>query len=699
MYGSTMRGGTAESGVVYRIRYDGTGYRILHHFTAAPTDGYFARGPLVICADGRLYGTTQHGGRYDHGTVFRLFPSGTGYEVLYHFDGVTGSRAYSGLVHDEEAVFGITQLGGRYGQGVVYRLNQPSADFQVIHHFGDVPEDGAQPISKLTQDSDGYLYGTTSGGASGGATVYKTKKDGSHHQVIYSGDRATGLPMDEVIVASDGALFGSVFGGLLFRMEKDGSGFVTFPLGYALRGGLVEASDGVLYGAPEAPGLIVFRIGKDGTGLTNIIDLPRSRSMDMNPRAALVRAGDMLYGSVEVSGNRQTNAGAIFGIGLNGSDYRLLHDFSVEPRDGKLPNALTTSSDLNLYGTTQGGGISNAGTLFRIGRDGSNYELLLSFRPGVEGRAPRRLIQSSQGALYGVTTSGGAMGGGTIFKFSPQETNLTVLRNLGVPVGHQSRAGLVESTNGVLYGTAAAGGASNRGTIFRINKDGGGFGVVHSFTGGSDGGQNPLEGVIIGNDGLLYGATSAGGSGDVGTVYAVRPDGTDFRVLHSFESRSGEPLRPACVLVEALDGSLVGTTPRGGKHSRGSVFKINKDGTGYIVLWHFPGAPDGSAPVAGLIRAPDGSLYGTTEAGGELFVGSIYRIDPILANLSIELDSGLVVVTWPISSTVDELEEAVDLAAAVWNPVTAFVTTNASSYRASLPTTPRNRYFRVRRTW
>ena len=134
-------------------------------------DGQNPQAGLVEGSDGALYGTTQYGGAYNAGVVFRVNKDGTGYGVLYKFGGgADGANPQSGLVEaGNGALYGTTPSGGDYGSGTVFRLNKDSTGYGVMHSFGGSATDGQQPQASLTRGSDGVLYGTTAFGGGQGA--------------------------------------------------------------------------------------------------------------------------------------------------------------------------------------------------------------------------------------------------------------------------------------------------------------------------------------------------------------------------------------------------------------------------------------------------------------------------------------------------------------------------------------------------
>ena len=141
-------------------------------------------------------------------------------------------------------------------------------------------------------------------------------------------------------------------------------------------------------------------------------------------------------------------------------------------------------------------------------------------------------------------------------------------------------------------------------------------------------GHHPRGAVILGKDGILYGTCAEGGLENGGVIFKADPLSSGIEVLHHFTSfPSNDGMYPAAALLEGSDGSLYGTTLYGGSNAIGTIFRINKDGGGYLVLHHFGSTNSESGPLlgAGLIEGRDGSLYGTTRAGGTNS-GTIFRL-------------------------------------------------------------------------
>ncbi len=239
------------------------------------------------------------------------------------------------------------------------------------------------------------------------------------------------------------------------------------------------------------------------------------------------------------------------------------------------------------------------------------------------------LVQGTDGNFYGTTPEGGANGGGTVFKITPTGT-LTTLYSFcaqnNCADGANPAAGLVQATDGNFYGTTYAGGANGYGTVFKITPSGT-LTTLYSFCskGGCADGSYPEAGLVQATDGNLYGTTFAatfdGGANGDGTVFKITPSGT-LTTLYSFSGPDGA--NPWAGLVQATDGNFYGTTYAGGANGDGTVFKTPL--TGILTTLHSFDGTDGAGPEAGLVQATDGNFYGTTFYGGTNGAGTVFRL-------------------------------------------------------------------------
>jgi uncharacterized repeat protein (TIGR03803 family) len=344
------------------------------------------------------------------------------------------------------------------------------------------------------------------------------------------------------------------------------------------------------------------------------------------PEADLLEVNGKLYGTTSSGGDIKCSGGCgtIFQFDP-GARYRVLHRFLGTPHDGAFPYAGVILVGGNLYGTTSLGGAapsSNNGTVYESSLAG-NESVLYSF--GATGAAadPQGELVEDHDALFGTTFYGGNGGCpygytcGTVFMSSltGREKVLHDFQAVGLGDGDEPYAGLT-ILDGKLYGTTEEGGKFIAGTVFEISVAGK-ESVVHSFRNSPDGAVPAAQ--LIAVHGELYGTTAFGGAYGLGTVFAVSPSGKE-RVVHSFGGSPNDGAYPSSRLI-AINGTLYGTTARGGAHrcfsngtGCGTVFAVTPSGKERL-LHSFAAGKDGAIPLAGLVDG-NGTLYGTTSAGG-----------------------------------------------------------------------------------
>ena len=247
------------------------------------------------------------------------------------------------------------------------------------------------------------------------------------------------------------------------------------------------------------------------------------------------------------------------------------------------------------------------------------FTTLINF-DGANGQNPFyvSLIQGRDGNLYGTTQFGGANGDGTVFLMTPNGS-LTTIHSFAAPDGIYPYAGLVLGADGNFYGTTSAGGVFGDGTVFKITP-GGTLTVLYSF-GSASGSEAPL---VLGTDGNFYGTTFGGGPKLGGTVFKITPSGV-LTTLHAFDGvHRVDGSRPIGGVIQATDGNFYGTTFLGGPDDQGTVFKVAPSGA--FVSLHSFAFTDGQNPNAGLMQGSDGDFYGTTEFGGSDGFGVVYKI-------------------------------------------------------------------------
>jgi len=378
--------------------------------------------------------------------------------------------------------------------------------------------------------------------------------------------------------------------------------------------GLGLAADVAFPRAPEAAS-VVDDAGPWGTYKTIISFRHRVGKL---PNGLMCASDGMPYGTTELAGSY--GYGTLYCVDAH-ERVHVLHSFGASRDDFIMPSSPPTEGDDDaLYGVVNAGGGGSEGGVYRLGRDG-RWDILHAFsNRRAEGYLSSRLVLGSDGQFYGSNALGGTYNGGVVYRLGKDGT-VTPLWQLGEPGGPDyPQAALIEGVDGRLYGTSRDGGAGDYyGTIFSLAKDGSDPRVVHSFE--RSGGWNPGP-VVQGMDGYLYGTTRYGGQKGFGTAYRVAPDGSDHSVLHDFaHGRASSPL------LEIEPGVLAGTSFPDSSNG-GSLFVLTTDGR-FHVLRSFGGRNphgdrDGDAPAGPLCRAPSGELVGTCNFGGAVYGGTLW---------------------------------------------------------------------------
>ncbi len=350
------------------------------------------------------------------------------------------------------------------------------------------------------------------------------------------------------------------------------------------------------------------------------------------PSAALIQGSDGNFYGTTCQGGRN-DSGTVFRITSSGNITNL-YFFGSSPNDGDdAQGGLVQGSDGNFYGTTLYGGTNDAGTIFRISSDGTFTNLYFFVGPPNDGANPQAaLVQGSDGNFYGMTSSGGTNDNGTIFRISSGGNYTNLYSFVAGPNGALPQSGLVQGSDGNLYGTTAYGGTYGGGTIFRISPTGS-YTNLYSFFGypTGDGGQ-PWDGLVQGSDGNFYGTTYYGGTSrnctyGCGTVFRISPGGS-YTNLYSFVGSPNDGASPFAGLVQGSDGNFYGTTSSGGSNSKGMIFRVSPSGL-ETNLYSFGGSSnDGQEPAAAPVQGSDGKFYGTTQEGGihGIIFGTVFKL-------------------------------------------------------------------------
>jgi uncharacterized repeat protein (TIGR03803 family) len=353
----------------------------------------------------------------------------------------------------------------------------------------------------------------------------------------------------------------------------------------------------------------------------------------------------------------------------------VLHFFqSSNKSDGANPNGgLVADGKGALYGVTSFGGTNwSCGSAYKLSPPASpggvwKQNILYNFTCNADGGSPNGtlLIDARNQKLYGVAENG--LGYGVVYEMTPGNpwTETVVYTFTGYNDGRTPRGGLIADSRGILYGTTVGGGTHERnfGVVYRLEPpatSGGAWrqNTIYSFNGGSSDGGYPYAKMVMDSSGALYGTTTSGGllaancpPSGCGTVFRLvpPPSGTGAwteSILHFFTG-GGDGAYPIGGLVIDKNGALYGTTNGGGvgggQCGCGTVFQLippSTEGGAWTenTLYTFTDGADGADPAASLIFDSAGSLYGTTEYGGDTALlcgndllpgcGTVFKLSP-----------------------------------------------------------------------
>jgi uncharacterized repeat protein (TIGR03803 family) len=329
-----------------------------------------------------------------------------------------------------------------------------------------------------------------------------------------------------------------------------------------------------------------------------------------------------LYGTTYNGGSN--GLGTFFEITTSGT-FTLLHSFTGTATDGASPTGgLTLGTDGNFYGTTQMGGTSLQGTVYKMTTAGT-ITVLHSFNSVFDGSFPwGPPIEGTDGNFYG-TASGGKGQDGLVYKITTSSGAYSTIYTFVGTTGVSPIAPPTQGTDGNLYIPVSLGGTSECGTIVKLTT----AGVLQSsydFPCGA-GGAFPIGPLVQASNGNFYSTTQDGGTEGEGTIYQVTTS-LGVTVLHSFGALFGDGEYPGAGLLLATDGNYYGSTAEGGSFDDGTLFNTTVGGI-YSDLYSFNNSANliQMAPLSPPVQNTSGVLYGVTEFGGTNNQGTIYSLN------------------------------------------------------------------------
>jgi len=352
-----------------------TDERVLYSFTGG-NDGSGPSASLIMDTRGNLYGTTMTGGSANAGVVFKVTPRGRE-TVLYSFTGGDdGGHPLAGLIMDAKGnLYGTASDHGAANGGVVFKLTRRGRQI-VLHDFAGI--DGFFPQADLVMDPNGNLYGATFyGGTAGQGAVFKVTSNGREAvRYSFTGGTDGGSPGAGLVMDADGNLYGTTESsdnrGVVFKVSPKGTETVLHSFaggaddGAVPTAGLITDADGNLYGTTSKGGPnnagVVFKLtpGGDRTVLYSFT----GGNDGSGPSAPVIMDADHnLYGTTGFGG--VGGDGVVFKLSPTG-DETVLYSFTGGADGGNPAAGLIMDASGNLYGTTKAGGANNAGVVFKV---------------------------------------------------------------------------------------------------------------------------------------------------------------------------------------------------------------------------------------------------------------------------------------------------------------------------------------------
>lgn len=329
---------------------------------------------------------------------------------------------------------------------------------------------------------------------------------------------------------------------------------------------LVVGSDGKLHGTTAG---FAFRMTASG----HVTWLHPFTKHDGQGAQGQVQASDgQYYGNARWMGRH--GCGTVYRMKKHGA-LTVLHAFDCGFDEGRNPNGrLAQADDGAFYGVTNYGGATDQGTVFRVTRHGRLSVVHVFAKDGFDGILPETgPIRASDGLLYGTTTEGGN-GAGTVYRIGSDGSYAQLYAFVwGLEDPRRPESPLVEAADGGFYGTTRYGGPDAAGTVYRLSKDGA-LTLIHAFARDGVDGDYPSGSLVRGSDGWIYGVTKYGGRHGQGTIFRVGSGGV-YEVLHAFSRHAHDgAVHPQSGLVELADGEFYGTTLEGGAFGYGTIYRI-----------------------------------------------------------------------------------------------------------------------------
>ncbi|WP_370087979.1 choice-of-anchor tandem repeat GloVer-containing protein [Ekhidna sp.] len=537
-FGVTTKGGSNDFGTLFQYDPSESSFSILHQFEGG--------NPMkeLTYLDGKLYGIKSSVFSASFRGFYRVNVDGTDFEMTSTL--LVGNQEPNGLIHHNGKLWGTSKLGGSGNDGTIFKLNPDGTDFEFVYEFDEVS--GKSPAGRLLIQDNSLLGITTRGGENDRGVIYSIDPETSSFSKLHDlSDQIGSLPHSG-LSAFDSKLFClTSFGG---SIENRDNGFIG-------------------YGS-------VITMDLDGNNLEKKYTFGTNKNGSY-PLTPLLDLDDWIYGATSEGGIEGN--GTIYKIKKDGSHFSTIHSF--ENFNGRFPLGNLVLYNERLFGITKYGGDHDGGVIYSINKDGSDFNIIFHFEPNTSGIQPST-ISLIDGQFWGtVTRLSDEIANSLIFRLNADGTEFQHVYSFSDGLRAQNNGNLIIA-NSKIWGKIDAEQIDfdfGPGILFSINSEGGDFHKERDFT--TYDGRIP-EGNLLLHEDEVWGITKYGGSNgnewpddDQGVVYKINTDGTGFTLLHSFIEASG--MNPVSGL-KLLDNKMWGVTERGGENGLGVIYSISLDG-------------------------------------------------------------------------------------------------------------------------
>lgn len=638
-------GGLFNDGSLFKVDENGDNYQQVHGFEPVNPGYGTTRSQFMLGANGNFYGVTRSGGYNNQGTIVEYNPVSEEYKTLYQFNSNEASSCEGRLMQLANGkLYGAGSWSGANSDGTLFEFDLTTNTLTVLHHFDEVT-DGRNPLCDLSF-LNGKIYGVTqTGGANNQGVIFSFDTTSNVLTNLHDFNGTNGWnPKGGMILGTNGMYFGTTVGG---GANGDGVLFALNPMTEAVSvlanfddgttgdnpvGSLVQAADGLLYGVTESGGAnsrgVLYSFDPALEWLQSVHHFGANAGDPRNPYAGVYEGTDgRLYGTTRLGGN--ANDGTLYAFDPTLAALTVLYEIPNNLQGYSPSGAVVENGTGEFLSFCDAGGYTGSGTFFKYDLT-AGFEVIAHLEDYQVGANPwyGGVLQASNGKVYGLTDKGGTDNRGVIFEYDFQMDTIVAVHHFddfNVTNGEEPVCGLIEASNGLLYGMTEYGGVNDRGTIYSFDPNTYVLNVVHSFDQATTGKSPQATELMQASNGKLYGVAQDGGINDLGTLFEFDITNNSLVVLFHFDGTNGNDPRGS--LVETAPGILYGTTRYGGTNNEGVIYIYDLNTGTYSVVLHCDGAGLGADPHGPLLHATNGDVYGVMRDGGANDDGLIYRLD------------------------------------------------------------------------